>query len=133
MLPIKILLIEDDEDCVNLTRETLKKAGILNRLGVARTGKAALAMVDAVRPQVVLLDWVLPDISGADILKAIKRVSNNIIVIILSVHVPERMEGGYGVVPDYYISKPIDPIQFTMALKSTGRFGFSIVDLGTAQ
>ena len=128
---IKILLVEDDSDCVDLTRKTLEKSGITNNLEVARTGKEALSIVGTLRPHVVLLDWVLPDLAGGDVLREIKRESGDIVVIVLSSHVPERMEiNDCDIAPDYYISKPIDPIQFMMVLKSTGKFGFSIVDLG---
>ena len=128
-IPIKILLVEDDNDCANLTTQILEKAGISNPLIVVKTGKEALAVIHDLRPQVVLLDWGLPDISGADVLKAIKRESGDIIVIVLSVHLPERMGADCDSKPDYYISKPIDPIQFMMVLKSVGQFGFNIVDV----
>lgn len=131
-LPIKILLVEDDEDCIDLTKTTLERAGILNSLEVVRTGKAAISAAGAIRPQVVLLDWKLPDLSGADVLNAVKRECSETTVIVLSVHMPERTNG-CDAAPDYFMSKPIDPIQFLMALKSAGRFGFSIVDLGIAR
>jgi len=125
--PIKILLIEDDSDCVELTRQTLSKFGIVNELVVARSGEEALQIIDSFCPQVVLLDWILPGLSGNDTLQAIKRASADIIVIVLSAHT--LGQSGCGVSPDYYISKPIDPIQFMMVLKSTGRFGFNIIDM----
>jgi DNA-binding response OmpR family regulator len=125
--PTKILLVEDDNDCVELTRQTLIKFGIVNELAVARTGEEALQIVDSFCPQVVLLDWVLPGLSGSDTLQAIKRACADTIVIVLSAHT--LGQSGCSVSPDYYISKPIDPIQFMVVLKSIGRFGFNIVNL----
>ena len=101
----------------------------MNGLEVAQTGTEALSLVKTLRPHVVLLDWALPDLTGAEVLRGIKDISADIIVIVLSIHIPEQMEAE-GCTPDYYISKPMDPIQFMMVLKSVGRFGFSIVDGG---
>ena len=128
--PVRILLVEDEPDCSDLTIKTLDRAGILNEPRVVQTGKEALSVAEIFHPHVVLLDWVLPDLGGADVLRGIKSVSADTVVIVLSVHIPEQMEAE-GCAPDYYISKPIDPVQFMMALKSAGRFGFSIVNLGS--
>jgi len=128
--PIRILLVEDSQDCVDLTLELLTKAGILNEIAVARNGKEALAAVKSTRPEIVLLDWVLPDITGSEVLEGIRRIAPETKVIVLSVHLPNSESGGCDSKPDYYISKPIDPIQFIVVLKSIGGFGFSILPLG---
>src|SRR5271170_7790964 len=67
----KILLIEDDSDLYSLLKYNLEKDGfILNGL---QTGKGAIELCRQVRPDLILLDIMLPDSDGLDICKGIRR------------------------------------------------------------
>ena len=67
----KILLIEDDADLLSLLRYNLEKEGF-SMTGL-ETGKGALELCRQVRPDLVLLDIMLPDSDGLDICKAIRK------------------------------------------------------------
>jgi len=67
----KILLIEDDADVFSLLKYNLEKEGFtLNGL---QTGRGALELCRQVRPDLILLDVMLPDSDGLDICKGIRR------------------------------------------------------------
>src|ERR1700704_5835198 len=67
----KILLIEDDADLFGLLKYNLEKEGF--SLTGQQTGKGALELCRQVRPDLVLLDIMLPDSDGLDICKAIRK------------------------------------------------------------
>src|SRR3954464_5466437 len=67
----KILLIEDDSDLFSLLKYNLEKEGFA--LHGQQTGKGALDLCRQVRPDLVLLDIMLPDSDGLDICKGIRK------------------------------------------------------------
>ena len=67
----KILLIEDDVDLFSLLKYNLEKEGFT--LTGLQTGKGAIEIGRQVRPDLILLDIMLPDSDGLDICKAIRR------------------------------------------------------------
>ena len=67
----KILLIEDDSDLFSLLRYNLEKEGFT--LTGLQTGKGALELCRQVRPDLILLDIMLPDSDGLDICKGIRK------------------------------------------------------------
>ena len=66
----KIVLIEDDLDLFALVKYNLEKAGFT--FAGAQTGKGAIELCRCERPDLVLLDIMLPDCDGLDICKAIR-------------------------------------------------------------
>jgi len=67
----KILLIEDDTDLFALLKYNLEKEGFL--LAGSQTGKGALDLCRQVRPDLILLDIMLPDYDGLEICKAVRK------------------------------------------------------------
>ena len=67
----KIVLIEDDADLLSLLKYNLEKEGFA--LTGAQTGKGALDLCRRVKPDLVLLDIMLPDSDGLDICKGIRN------------------------------------------------------------
>ncbi len=65
-----ILLIDDDEDMLTITGRWLEKAG--HRVAKAASGKDALALIAEEKPDLILLDYLLPDMNGPEILKEIR-------------------------------------------------------------
>src|SRR2546429_4891188 len=80
VVPVEILLVEDNEADVVLTREVLKDAKVINHLSVARDGDEALRRsrregeyADHPRPDLILLDLNLPRMDGREVLRELKR------------------------------------------------------------
>ncbi len=82
---IKILLVEDDEFLRNICETKLKKEGF--NVSIATSGNEALKkIIEEDPPQLILLDIILPKISGFEILKFIKNdpIKSSILVVVLS-------------------------------------------------
>src|SRR4051794_27386236 len=69
----RILIVEDEEDLAGLLVYNLKAAG--HQPEVASTGASAMARFRASRPELVLLDLMLPDISGTEVARMIREDS----------------------------------------------------------
>jgi PAS domain S-box-containing protein len=78
----KILIIDDDENFATVTAAFLETKGY--RIETASTGQKALEKVSSERPQIVLLDLVLPDTEGTEILKRIRQIDRNVAVITIT-------------------------------------------------
>ena len=97
--PAKVLVVDDERHIARFLEFVLKKAGY--QVAVAHNGEQALAVVDGFEPDAVLLDLVLPGISGLEVLKRLRsdRKQARCVVIVLSAcsfgHAPaEVMEAG---------------------------------------
>lgn len=104
MEPI-ILTIEDDQEIANFIQSVLSEHGFLSH--AAYSGSKGLEMVEAIGPDLVLLDLNLPDIQGETVCKRIKAEHPDLPVIILTAqNSPAEMAHGLNVGADDYISKP---------------------------
>ncbi len=77
----KVLVVDDDRRLAEVVAETLRRAG--HDADVAEGGNDALAMIASAEPDVVLLDYVLPDIDGAAILDALRAEDGSIPIPVL--------------------------------------------------
>jgi len=81
---MKILLVDDDEALLTIFETAFKKDGL--EVVTASTGEDGLSKTKTEKPDIILLDQILPDISGNDVLKTLKQddATKNIPVMILS-------------------------------------------------
>lgn len=79
---IRVLLVDDDPDFADVLRKRLAKRGLTVRL--AADGGEAFTMIETAPFDVVVLDVGLPDVNGVQLLKAIKRRSRSLEVIVLT-------------------------------------------------
>lgn len=139
MIPIEILLVEDNPGDSRLTRETLKETKIINKLCVVEDGEKALAYLrrqgpyaSAPRPDLILLDLNLPKIGGREVLAAIKsdpKLSAIPVVVLTTSKAEEDIVKSYELHANCYISKPVDLDGFVKVVKSIEDFWFSVVRL----
>ena len=82
---IKILLIDDDESFCMVTKSMLQEIGY-HHVVIARSGTNGLRAAQKEKPSLILLDIVMPGMSGMDVLKLLKtqRRTRNIPVIMLT-------------------------------------------------
>ena len=122
-----ILLVEDTEDDIELTKRALKKNRLTNPLVVARDGQEALDYLfgDGEPPAIILLDLQLPKIGGLEVLRRLKSDPRTrlIPIIILTSSREERdVVDGYTNGANSYIRKPVDFDQFTEAVRQLGLY-----------
>jgi CheY-like chemotaxis protein len=137
--PVKILLVEDNEGDIRLTREALKEGKVHNDLYVTRDGMEALAFLrqegkyrDAECPDIILLDLNLPRMDGRELLEKIKEDASlrRIPVVILTTSEDEAgIVRSYELHANCYITKPVNMEQFVSVVRSVEDFWFSIVRL----
>jgi two-component system, OmpR family, response regulator RegX3 len=99
-----ILLVEDEESFIDALTIGLKKEGF--RVEVARDGMEALAKFDSVRPDLVLLDVMLPKISGIDVCRQVRKKSQVPIIMVTAKGAEIDTVVGLEVGADDYITKP---------------------------
>lgn len=136
---IELLLVEDSEPDVRLTREALREAKVKNRLWVVEDGVEAIEFLqrqgpyaDTPRPDLILLDLNLPRKDGRQVLKDIKadEMLKRIPVVILTTSESEEdVLRAYDLHANCYITKPIDFHRFMEVVKSIENFWLTVVRL----
>ena len=137
--PIEILLVEDNPGDVELVRHGLRAGKISNRLTVAEYGADALAHLrgggpgdTGRRPQLILLDLNLPDMSGFDLLASLRADSRlrRIPVVVMTSSLSEAdVVRSYEMQASGYVIKPFDPTDFARAVLGVEHYWHSIVRL----
>ena len=74
MSQIRTVVIDDDKEVAGVHTGFLLAHGAFDAVGTAYTGAEGLAMVAALRPDLVLLDIHLPDMSGIEVLRAVRNL-----------------------------------------------------------
>ena len=137
--PVELLLVEDNDGDVLLTRETLRGAKITNTLTVASDGEEALGRLKGwapfegcLRPDVILLDLNLPRKDGRELLKTIRadpELRAIPVIVLTGSDSDVEMLAVRRLQADGFIVKPIDFDRLTRALSSIPAFGFTLVVL----
>lgn len=99
-----VLLVEDEESFIDALTIGLKKEGF--RVEVARDGMEALNKFDVVQPDVVLLDVMLPKISGIDVCRQLRKKTQVPIIMVTAKGAEIDTVVGLEVGADDYITKP---------------------------
>lgn len=136
---IDILLVEDDEGDVLLTKKALANGKIYNSLNVARDGVEAMAFLrqegeyaDVPRPDLILLDLNMPRMDGRETLAQIKQDEDlrSIPVVVLTTSDSDQdILKSYDLQASCYITKPVDLEQFTGIVRAIKDFWFTVVKL----
>lgn len=139
VVPVEILLVEDNPGDVRLTEEALKEKKLLNNLYVAKDGVEAMSFLrkegkyaNAVRPDIILLDLNLPKMDGREVLAEIKsdeKLKRIPIVVLTTSSSEEDILRTYTLHANCYVTKPVDFDEFIKIVQSVHNFWFSIVKL----
>jgi two-component system response regulator RegX3 len=99
-----VLIVEDEESFVEALVVGLKREGFLVK--VARDGAEALSLFDSARPDLVLLDVMLPKVSGIDVCREIRSRSRVPVIMVTAKGSEIDTVVGLEVGADDYVSKP---------------------------
>lgn len=117
-----ILIIEDEEAIVTLLRYNLEREGF--QVAVARDGEEGLAALAEHRPDLAVIDWMLPYVSGLELCRQIRRrpETHNLPIIMLTARGEEADRvRGLDAGADDYISKPFSTNEFIARVRSVLR------------
>jgi len=135
----EILLVEDNEGDIELTKEAFQDARFRNNLQIAEDGDKALDYLfkrngyeDARTPDIVLLDLNLPKTDGREVLEAIKNSeeTKRIPTIVLTSSMADRdIIESYDLHANCYIVKPVDAMKFMEVIAHIENFWVDVVCL----
>jgi two-component system phosphate regulon response regulator PhoB len=114
-----VLLVEDEKSIITLIKYNLEKEGF--KVFRAETGEDALKIIKEKTLDVVILDWMLPDVSGIEVCRQIKKDKKlkNIPVLILTAKgEPDDKIKGLEVGADDYVTKPFNNKELLLRIKS---------------
>ena len=104
-----ILVVDDEEKIVDVVRSYLERDGY--RVASAGSAREAFRQIEREFPDLIVLDWMLPDRSGKDICTAIRRTSNVPILMLTARSGEEDILDGFQFGADDYVVKPFSPRQ----------------------
>ena len=119
-----VLLIDDEPFYYKLLNKPMKDAG--HEFEYSKTGKDGLAKVSATKPDVIIVDLRLPDISGHDILERLRRdteVSNIPVIVITAKNELGDKLRAFELGADDYLVKPFQPEELVARMRILARRG----------
>src|SRR6266436_9704860 len=115
----KILIVEDEVDVAELLAHHLKKAGFV--VEMATNGRVAFASIRDQPPTLVVLDLMLPEMSGLDLCRVIRSDprTKEMAVVMLSARTEEIDRVlGFELGADDYVVKPFSPREFVLRIRA---------------
>ena len=73
MEAIKVLVVDDNKRIVTILKEALERETDMEVVGTASDGEEALSKISALRPDVVLLDLIMPKVDGLGVMERMKK------------------------------------------------------------
>ena len=114
-----VLVVEDEESFVEALKVGLKREGF--RVEVARDGLQALDMFDLVKPDVILLDVMLPKMSGIDVCRQLRKKTLTPIIMVTAKGAEIDTVVGLEVGADDYVTKPYRLRELTARIRAVLR------------
>lgn len=137
-LPVKIVMIEDDEGHARLIERNIRRSGVNNEILPFTNGSDAVKYLFGKdgsgaehkdQALLILLDLNLPDMTGIDILKRIKEnahVKCAPVVVLTTTDDEQEIKRCYELGCNVYITKPVNYESFANAIRQLGLF-FSVI------
>jgi len=113
-----ILVVDDNEDSLRIISRILQKSGF--EVVVERNGKDGLARARETLPEVVILDIMMPEMTGMEVLEQLRASppTSRVPVIVLSAKAQDQdLITGYQTGADYYVTKPFTASQLLYGVK----------------
>ncbi|MCK6450378.1 MAG: phosphate regulon transcriptional regulator PhoB [Alphaproteobacteria bacterium] len=117
-----ILIVEDEAALTEMLRYNLEREGF--RVAAASDGEEALVSVSETRPDLILLDWMLPHLSGLDLCRQLRRgpSTRDIPIIMITARGEESDKiRGLNTGADDYVTKPFSPHELVARVRAVLR------------
>jgi len=119
---MRVLLVEDDRAMRAMVEQWLTVAG--HRVSLAQDGAEALKMAELHRPQVVITDWVMPQMDGISLCRELRRTPahrNTYLIVMTAESLPDKLVEAFEAGIDDYLTKPLTPKLFFARLRAAQR------------
>lgn len=116
---ISVLAIEDDEFVLEALRRSLKLYGF--EVHLAKNGQDGLRLAQETKPAFILLDWMMPEMDGLEVLSELKhsKKTQDIPVFMLTARgMIGDLDQAFEIGADDYITKPLDLMQLGKMVKA---------------
>jgi DNA-binding response OmpR family regulator len=115
LMPKKILLVDDEPEILEISRDYLKASAF--EVVTANDGRQGLAAARREKPDLIVMDVMMPEMDGLELCKSIRRESN-VPIIMLTARVEETDKLiGLEIGADDYITKPFSPRELVARVK----------------
>ena len=108
LLKKHILLVDDEQELLNMVLSILTESGFEN-IQTAKSVKEAMSAAEQIRPELAILDVMLPDGNGFDLMKQLRQDGDYPILFLTACGEDEDKFKGFGLGADDYIVKPFLP------------------------
>jgi DNA-binding response OmpR family regulator len=115
-MPTKVLVVDDEESLVKLVQGYLEREGF--EVSTANTGEQALKLAKTVRPELVVLDVMLPGIDGVEVCRQIRQLSDAYIIMLTARTEEIDKIVSLSVGADDYMTKPFSPRELVARIKA---------------
>ena len=112
----KVLVVDDEPKIVDVVKSYLEKSGY--DVSTAYDGREAYNKFEKENPSLIVLDWMLPDISGEKICRAIRQKSKVPVIMLTARVEEENILRGFDFGADDYVTKPFSPRQLVARVKA---------------
>ncbi len=116
--PKRIIVIEDEPDTVEMFAEMMRLSGyqVLKSYG----GSAAFEFISTEMPDAVVMDVMMPDVSGLDLLRQLRldpKVAHIPVVIVSAMGLPKDIQEGMDAGASVYLTKPVTYQELSRAVR----------------
>jgi DNA-binding response OmpR family regulator len=115
----KVLVADDDRDVLNLVRFRLERDGL--RVLTASDGAEALELARSERPQVCVLDVMMPKLGGLELVKRLREdpATQGVRIILLTARSADgQVDEGFELGADDYVTKPFSPQELRQRVRA---------------
>ena len=113
----KLMIIDDDETIIETLTYNLTRLGF--KVASFKRSMDALSQLEAFNPDLIVIDWMLPDITGPEVVKLIRQRSYEIPILMLTGRSsPNDIATGLSSGADDYLAKPFSKVEFTARIQA---------------
>lgn len=118
-MPRTLLLVDDEEKVLEFMEPFLRQEGF--QIATAGTGKEAISKAWEIKPALVVLDWMLPEMSGIDVCRELRKIAHlGIIMVTARTEITDKIIG-LEVGADDYMTKPFSLRELSARIRSVLR------------
>lgn len=124
MEAIKVLIVDDNKRIVTILKEALERESDMKVVGTASDGEEALRKISTLRPDVVLLDLIMPKVDGLGVMERMKKGAPTLspeFVVVSAVSQERVTENAFRLGAAYYILKPFDTRVVVSRVRAVGQ------------
>lgn len=112
----RILVVDDEPKIVDVVKSYLENSGYT--VCTAYTGREAFAEFEKENPALIILDWMLPDITGEEVCRTIRKKSDVPVILLTARVAEENILQGFDFGADDYVTKPFSPRQLVARVEA---------------